>query len=44
MLMTEHNLWFYQGLMSDLREAISGRRLATFAADFRDRYAAARAA
>jgi queuine tRNA-ribosyltransferase len=44
MLMTEHNLWFYQGLMSDLREAISGRRLAAFAADFRDRYAAARAA
>jgi queuine tRNA-ribosyltransferase len=38
MLMTEHNLWFYQGLMSDLREAISGRRLTTFAADFRDRY------
>jgi queuine tRNA-ribosyltransferase len=43
MLMTEHNLWFYQGLMSDLREAIKGRRLAAFAADFRDRYAAGRA-
>jgi queuine tRNA-ribosyltransferase len=38
MLMTEHNLHFYQGLMSDLREAIGGRRLAAFAADFRDRY------
>jgi queuine tRNA-ribosyltransferase len=40
MLMTEHNLWFYQGLMSDLRESISGRRLAAFAADFRHRYGA----
>ncbi|MEA3064986.1 MAG: queuine tRNA-ribosyltransferase [Sphingomonadales bacterium] len=38
MLMTEHNLWFYQGLMADLREAISKRRLAAFAADFRARY------
>jgi queuine tRNA-ribosyltransferase len=38
MLMTEHNLWFYQGLMADLREAISERRLAAFAADFRARY------
>ncbi|HEX8574367.1 MAG TPA: tRNA guanosine(34) transglycosylase Tgt [Allosphingosinicella sp.] len=43
MLMTEHNLWFYQGLMSDLRDAISGGRLAAFAADFRRRYAPARA-
>jgi queuine tRNA-ribosyltransferase len=40
MLMTEHNLWFYQGLMSDLREAIEGARLALFAAEFRHRYAA----
>ena len=40
MLMTEHNLWFYQGLMSDLREAIAGRRLTVFAADFRHRYGA----
>lgn len=40
MLMTEHNLWFYQRLMSDLREAISGGRLAVFAADFRRRYGA----
>jgi queuine tRNA-ribosyltransferase len=38
MLMTEHNLWFYQRLMSDLREAIAERRLTAFAADFRDRY------
>jgi queuine tRNA-ribosyltransferase len=44
MLMTEHNLWFYQGLMSDLREAISGGRLAAFATDFRGRYGASRAA
>jgi queuine tRNA-ribosyltransferase len=42
MLMTEHNLWFYQGLMSDLRGAISERRLAAFAADFRGRYGSAR--
>jgi queuine tRNA-ribosyltransferase len=42
MLMTEHNLWFYQGLMSDLREAIAERRLAAFAAEFRDRYASGR--
>ncbi|HEX8469420.1 MAG TPA: tRNA guanosine(34) transglycosylase Tgt [Allosphingosinicella sp.] len=38
MLMTEHNIWFYQGLMSDLRAAISERRLAPFAADFRALY------
>ena len=44
MLMTEHNIWFYQGLMSDLRAAISERRLAAFAADFRDGYASGRAA
>jgi queuine tRNA-ribosyltransferase len=42
MLMTEHNLWFYQGLMSDLRAAISERRLAAFATDFRGRYASGR--
>jgi queuine tRNA-ribosyltransferase len=39
MLMTEHNLWFYQGLMCALREAIREHRLARFAADFRGRYA-----
>jgi queuine tRNA-ribosyltransferase len=38
MLMTEHNIWFYQGLMSDLRAAINERRLAAFAADFRALY------
>jgi queuine tRNA-ribosyltransferase len=44
MLMTEHNLWFYQGLMGDLREAVSEHRLTAFAADFRGRYASGRAA
>jgi len=39
MLMTEHNLWFYQQLMSDLRAAICELRLTAFAADFRARYA-----
>jgi len=43
MLMTEHNLWFYQGLMGDLRKAIADRRLTAFAADFRHRYASGRA-
>ena len=38
MLMTEHNLWFYQQLMARLREAIAGQRLAEFAAAFRARY------
>jgi queuine tRNA-ribosyltransferase len=38
MLMTEHNLWFYQRLMHDLREAIGKRELAGFAKDFRARY------
>lgn len=39
MLMTEHNLFFYQALMADLRTAISEGRLTAFAADFRSRYA-----
>ena len=39
MLMTEHNLCFYQQLMQRLREAIAERRLAAFAATFRARYA-----
>jgi queuine tRNA-ribosyltransferase len=43
MLMTEHNLWFYQALMSDLRQAIAELRLTAFAADFRGRYAPGRA-
>lgn len=38
MLMTEHNLWFYQRLMQDLRDAIAKRRLKSFADDFRARY------
>ncbi|HEX8238290.1 MAG TPA: tRNA guanosine(34) transglycosylase Tgt [Allosphingosinicella sp.] len=44
MLMTEHNIWFYQGLMSDLRAAISEGRLAAFAAGFRDLYVSGKAA
>ena len=38
MLMTQHNLWFYQRLMQGLRDAIAGQRLPTFAADFLARY------
>jgi queuine tRNA-ribosyltransferase len=38
MLMTEHNLWFYQQLMQGLREAIAEGRLAAFADGFRARY------
>ncbi len=44
MLMTEHNLWFYQRLMQGLREAIAERRLSAYAEDFRRRYRAKRAA
>ena len=44
MLMTEHNLWFYQRLMADLREAIGNGTLATFASGFRARYQAPRVA
>jgi len=40
MLMTEHNLFFYQALMADLRAAIAESRLAAFAASFRGRYGA----
>jgi queuine tRNA-ribosyltransferase len=38
MLMTQHNLWFYQRLMQALREAIAGHGLGTFAAEFVRRY------
>jgi queuine tRNA-ribosyltransferase len=38
MLMTEHNLYFYQALMAELRAAIAGKRLAAFATGFKDRY------
>ena len=42
MLMTEHNLWFYQRLMQGLRDAIAETGLTQFAADFLTRYRAAR--
>ena len=38
MLMTEHNLWFYQRLMQELRAAIAAGRLKAFADGFRARY------
>jgi queuine tRNA-ribosyltransferase len=38
MLMTEHNLRFYQKLMEELRAAIAERRLKSFAEGFRARY------
>ena len=38
MLMTEHNINFYQQLMSGLRSAIGERRLGRFASEFRARY------
>ena len=39
MLMTEHNIWFYEVLMADLRAAIAETRLQAFANAFRSRYA-----
>ena len=38
MLMTEHNLWFYQRLMQGLRDAIGEGRLAAHAATLLERY------
>jgi queuine tRNA-ribosyltransferase len=38
MLMTEHNLWFYQQLMADLRAAVGDGRLGDFASGFRSLY------
>ena len=38
MLMTEHNLWFYQRVMADLRDAIGKGRLQSHARAFLDRY------
>jgi queuine tRNA-ribosyltransferase len=38
MLMTQHNLWFYQRLMQGLRDAIAARSLTTFARKFVRRY------
>lgn len=38
MLMTQHNLWFYQRLMQGLRGAIAEQRMHAFAGDFLHRY------
>ena len=38
MLMTQHNLWFYQRLMEGLRSAIGEGRLGLFARSFVERY------
>jgi queuine tRNA-ribosyltransferase len=38
MLMTQHNLWFYQRMMQALRDAIAGQRLQAFAGEFLERY------
>jgi queuine tRNA-ribosyltransferase len=40
MLMTEHNIWFYQQLMQGLRDAIREGRLGAFASEFLNRYRA----
>lgn len=40
MLMTEHNLWFYQRLMQGLRDAIGEGRLTNHASNFLGRYRA----
>lgn len=44
MLMTEHNIAFYQALMQDLRNAIGQGRLTLFANEFRSRYSSGKAA
>ena len=38
MLMTQHNIHFYQALMQAIRDAIAEGRFSAFAADFRARY------
>ena len=38
MLMTEHNIWFYQQLMAGMRSAIAEGRFAEFAKGFRGTY------
>ena len=38
MLMTQHNLHFYQALMQAMRDAISEGRFAAFQRDFDARY------
>ena len=42
MLLTEHNLWFYQALMAAMREAIAAGRFAAFAERFAADYFASR--
>jgi queuine tRNA-ribosyltransferase len=42
MLMTEHNLWFYQQLMAGLRVAIAAGTLSSWAQSFRSRYRSSR--
>jgi queuine tRNA-ribosyltransferase len=44
MLMTEHNLWFYQRLMQGLRDAIGEGRFDAFATEFLTRYSSLRGA
>lgn len=43
MLVTEHNLWFYQQLMQAMRDAIGEGRFTVFASEFRRDYLADRA-
>ncbi|MFZ2998415.1 tRNA guanosine(34) transglycosylase Tgt [Sphingobium sp.] len=38
MLMTQHNIYFYQQLMQEVRDSIAAGEFATFAADFRRDY------
>jgi len=38
MLMTEHNLWFYQRTMAGVGDSIAAQALKTFASDFLTRY------
>ena len=38
MLMTEHNIWFYQQLMQAMRDAITNGTFAAFATKFRSEY------
>ena len=42
MLMTEHNIWFYETLMADLRHAIASGTLTSFASAFRAAYRGAK--
>ena len=40
MLMTEHNIAYYQALMAGMRAAIAGGEFASFAKNFRESYKA----